>query len=159
MAPPVAMAASPAAACTLASIPTNSWRRSTIRSSATSAARSVCPWNRSRNFCRQSRDNRDMSGLVLLALLQILPQSKRDLQKTAAQKYYPTPIELRVVNKEPDEVRGFKIRVYAARDYRDQTSNWQSHFRRLVDRVNQRTRRWPAVQFEVVDLRNWDADT
>ena len=100
-----------------------------------------------------------MRGTILLALLQILPQSKRDLQKTAAQKYYPIPIELRVVGKDPDEVKGFKIRVYAARDYRDQTTNWQSHFRRVLDRVNQRTRRWPAVQFEVVELRNWDIDT
>src|SRR5262249_23560051 len=35
----------------------------------------------------------------------------------------------------------------------------QSRFRRLIERVNQRVRRWPSVRFEVVELRPWDVDT
>lgn len=100
-----------------------------------------------------------MSGTLLLALLQILPQSKRDLQKTAAGKMYPATIELRSVQHEPDELKLLRIRVYAARDYRDQTNNWQPRFRRLLERVNQRVRAWPGVRFEVVEFKTWEIDT
>jgi len=100
-----------------------------------------------------------MSGTLLLALLQILPQSKRDLQKTAARKMYPATIELRAVDHEPDELKSLRIRVYAARDYRDQTNNWQPRFRRLIERINQRVRGWPGVRFEVVEFKTWEIDT
>ncbi len=57
------------------------------------------------------------------------------------------------------EPRPLRVRVWAARDFRRQTIGWQSHFRRLVERVNQRVRRWPAVHFEVVELKDWDRDS
>src|SRR5262249_46604068 len=32
-------------------------------------------------------------------------------------------------------------------------------FRRLVERVNQRLRRWPGVRFEVIEFKTWDIGT
>jgi hypothetical protein len=81
------------------------------------------------------------------------------LQKTAAGKMYPAQIQLRAVDHEPDELKLLRIRVYAARDYRDQTNNWQPRFRRLLERVNQRVRGWPGVRFEVVEFKSWEIDT
>ncbi len=37
--------------------------------------------------------------------------------------------------------------------------DWSSKLRRLVERVNRVSARWPAVRFEVVDARDWDRDS
>src|SRR5215471_4041312 len=108
------------------------------------------------------------SGLALFLVLasspasaQILPQSRRDRQRTMAVGLAPVQIDLRPgvrsANSEP--TRTLRVRVWAASDYRNQIVGWQSHFRRLVDRVNQRVGRWPNVSFEIVELKEWQRDS
>lgn len=96
---------------------------------------------------------------------QILPQSRRDRQTTAARKLLPAQIQLRPPRVEAEatqsggEPRVVRLRVYAARDFRAQTMGWQSRVRRLCDRVGQLTQRWPGVRFEVAELKGWDRDS
>src|SRR5215831_9926636 len=92
---------------------------------------------------------------------QVLPQSKRDQQRTLAEKLAPLQIDLRpgLTAAASEPTRVLRIRVWAARDYRNQIIGWQSHFRRLVERVNQRVRRWPNVRFELAELNEWPSDS
>src|SRR5690349_16177478 len=108
------------------------------------------------------------SGLALLFILasapasaQILPQSRRDRQRTMAAGLAPVPIDLRpgVRSADREPTRTFRVRVWAASDYRNQMVGWQSHFRRLVERVNQRVGRWPNVRFELTELKEWQRDS
>lgn len=93
---------------------------------------------------------------------QILPQSQRDLQRTSARRMEPTELHLypprdsATAAREPITLR---LRVWAARDYRTQTMNWQGRFRQILARVNRQTERWPGVRFEIAEVRSWEADT
>jgi tetratricopeptide (TPR) repeat protein len=49
--------------------------------------------------------------------------------------------------------------VWAARDYREGTFEWQSRFRRLIERVNGDVGRWPGVRFEVVETKTWACES
>src|SRR5262249_8436249 len=52
-----------------------------------------------------------------------------------------------------------RLRIRPTRDYRAQTLSWQQRLRRLLERVNQHTQRWPGVHFEIAEIRNWDKDS
>ncbi len=97
-----------------------------------------------------------------LVRAQILPQSPRDLQRTAAHRMAPASFHLysradgRARDPEPLTVR---LRVFASRDYRNQTVNWQPRFRQLLARVNKSTENWPGVRFEIAEVRLWDRET
>ncbi|HZS39711.1 MAG TPA: hypothetical protein VFF06_22920 [Polyangia bacterium] len=90
-------------------------------------------------------------------------RSRRERQSDAAEKLRPAELRLQppsvAIPVEGGEPRAFKVRVYAARDYRNQTFNWASKLRRLIDRINKTTQRWPAVRFELVEVKNWERDS
>jgi hypothetical protein len=88
-----------------------------------------------------------------------LPSSPGSIQHDAARRMAPATMQLRPSSERASEVRTVRVRVWAAADYRRQTVEWQSRFRRLVDRVNALCRGWPGVRFEVVDIRNWERDS
>ncbi len=92
---------------------------------------------------------------------QILPQSLRARQSTAANRLLPAALSLRPSDQAAPltDVAPIRLRIWATRDYRDQTVNWQQHVRVLIGRVNRLTRAWPGVEFEVVEMRPWDFDT
>src|SRR5689334_14633890 len=102
-------------------------------------------------------------ALLVAVLLQVLPQSPRDQQQSAAQRLVPSAIELRpaqviaqLAGTVPKTVR---LRIRPSRDFRAQTLSWQPRLRRLLDRVNQHTQRWPGVNFEIAEIKNWDKDS
>ncbi|HEX2569630.1 MAG TPA: hypothetical protein VH877_08730 [Polyangia bacterium] len=47
------------------------------------------------------------------------------------------------------------LRVYATDDYVGQNVAWEDHFRRLVDRLNDRVGPWPGVVFEIEEMHSW----
>src|SRR4051794_33693897 len=108
-----------------------------------------------------------MRALVLLVLLSStawaqfsipgLPKSRLDHQRDAARSMAPARVELQSYGAAPvAELRTVRVRVWAARDYKQATFEWQSRFRRLIDRVNADVARWPGVRFELVETRAWD---
>lgn len=88
-----------------------------------------------------------------------LPSSPGSVQHDAARKMAPVKMQLRPSGGEAPEVRTLRVRVWAAADYRRQTVEWQSRFRRIVERVNALCRGWPGVRFEIVDVRDWERDS
>ena len=97
-----------------------------------------------------------------IACAQILPQSPKDLQRTAAHRMAPASFHLypRADGRDPEtEPVTVRLRIYASRDYRTQTINWQARFRQLIARVNKSTETWPGVRFEITDVRQWETDT
>jgi tetratricopeptide (TPR) repeat protein len=103
------------------------------------------------------------AAVAQLPSLPGLPKSRRDRQFEAAGKLHPAQLQLQPIGVgvavPGGEPRPIKVRVYAARDYRTQTFNWSSKFRRLVERVNKSVQRWPAVRFELVELKSWELDS
>ncbi|HEX9102295.1 MAG TPA: hypothetical protein VF997_08835, partial [Polyangia bacterium] len=88
-----------------------------------------------------------------------LPSSPGSVQHDAARRMAPVTMQLRPSGERAPAARTVRVRVWAAADYRRQTVEWQSRFRRIVDRVNALCRSWPAVRFEIVDVRNWERDS
>ena len=88
-----------------------------------------------------------------------LPSSPGSVQHDAARRMAPASMQLRPSSERAATTRIVRVRVWAAADYRRQTVEWQSRFRRLVDRVNALCRTWPGVRFEVVDIRDWERDS
>src|SRR5262249_22689776 len=115
------------------------------------------------NTGMQSKSGRKLTIAAFLLALATLPagtqaQTRRDRQVETAMKLSPALIDLRPGPRPPERggpPRILRVRVWAARDYRNQTIGWQTHFRRLVERVNQRVSRWPNVRFEVLELKEW----
>jgi predicted Zn-dependent protease len=101
------------------------------------------------------------ADVPLIPSLPGFARSRRQRQSEAAQKLHPAAIELRPyeLSSGAVEPRPLRVRVYAARDYRATTMNWSVKFRRLVERVNRTTARWPSVRFEVVEAKSWDRDS
>src|ERR1041385_8945937 len=102
-------------------------------------------------------------ALALAVLVQVLPQSPRNQQESAAKRLVPSPIELR-----PAQVlaqlagalpKTLRLRIRPTRDFRAQTLSWQPRLRRILDRVNQHTQKWPGVRFEIAEIKNWDKDS
>ncbi len=87
-----------------------------------------------------------------------LYSTDRGRDKDAANKLRPEPIRLREAPAS-GPVHPLRVRVYATRDYRAQTFGWQGQLRRLVERVNRHTELWPAVRFEVVEVKSWGRDS
>jgi hypothetical protein len=91
-----------------------------------------------------------------------LPRTTRGWQGDAAKKMLPVGVMLRprgasaYSDKDPHVLR---VRVHAAADYRRATSDWQPRFRRILARVNERTKAWPGVRFEVVEVREWERES
>lgn len=88
-----------------------------------------------------------------------LPGSPRSHQKEGARGLMPVAMRLRARNESPRAAHVIRVRVWAAADFRRQTREWQSRFRRLIDRVNTAGRDWPGLQFEIVDQRNWTRES
>lgn len=65
----------------------------------------------------------------------------------------PTPGDTTLRARVPP--RTLTLRVYATDDYVGQNVAWQDHFRRLVDRLNDRVGPWPGVVFEVEEMHSW----
>jgi tetratricopeptide (TPR) repeat protein len=87
-------------------------------------------------------------------------KTRQDRQREAAGKWSPVAIDLHFSGAEPlRETRVVRVRVWAARDYRQGTREWSSKLRRNLDKVNGLVARWPNVRFEVVDLRSWERDS
>lgn len=87
-------------------------------------------------------------------------KTRQDRQREAAGKWSPVAIDLRFAGAEPlRETKVVRVRVWAARDYRQGTREWASKLRRTFDKVNGLTARWPNVRFELVETRPWDRDT
>jgi hypothetical protein len=87
-----------------------------------------------------------------------LPKSQLDLQREAAHSWEPARVELRP-ERRTAEPRTMRIRVYATADYRAQTFEWSSRFRRLVARASAVLQAWPGVRLEIVDVRPWPRDS
>ena len=88
-----------------------------------------------------------------------LPSSPGSEQHDAARHMAPAKLVLRPTSGPEGELQTIRVRVWAAADYRRQTVEWQSRFRRIVERVNALCRGWPGVRFEIVDVRNWERDS
>ena len=87
----------------------------------------------------------------------ILPQSQRDRQRSAAQAWMPAAVQLRATASAPLAERPpLRVRVWACRDYQDQTVLWKPRYEALLRRVNHHLSRWPGVRLEVVELRSWE---
>lgn len=100
-------------------------------------------------------------SLAAPAAAQILPQSPRDLQRSAARSLLPASAQLRPAN-EAAPLTGappIRVRVWASRDYRDQTLHWKERVRGLLSRASRLTRAWPGVEFEVVEADGWEIDS
>jgi hypothetical protein len=81
-------------------------------------------------------------------------KSPQDLQREGAQKWEPAQVRL-WIRRAPGEPRVVRLRVYAAEDYRKQTFEWESRFRRMIGRVNKAVEYWPGVRFEIESVRPW----
>jgi hypothetical protein len=88
-----------------------------------------------------------------------LPSSPRSEQKEGARHLMPATMKLRAADEAPRAPHVIRVRVWAAADFRRQTREWQSRFRRLVERVNASGRDWPGLRFEVVEQRNWTRES
>jgi hypothetical protein len=88
-----------------------------------------------------------------------LPSTPGSVQHDAARRMTPVQLRLGPANARSLPQRTVRVRVLAAADYRRQTVEWQSRARRLVDHVNALCRSWPAVHFEIVEIRGWDEES
>lgn len=79
-------------------------------------------------------------------------------QADAAREF--APVEVRLAARESGAgEQVVKLRIWAARDYRNQTLHWQERVRRMVARANAAFQAWPRVRFEIAELRSWDIDS
>jgi len=85
-----------------------------------------------------------------------LPSSPRSEQKESARHLMPASMKLHGSGAAPREPRVIRVRVWAAADFRRQTREWSSRFRRLVERVNGAARDW---RFEVVEQKSWPRES
>ena len=90
-----------------------------------------------------------------------LPSTPGSRQHEAARRMTPVPLQLRPPSASGGALpeRTVRVRVLAAADYRRETVEWQSRARRLIDRVNALCRDWPAVHFEIVEIRGWETES
>ncbi|HEX4462805.1 MAG TPA: hypothetical protein VIA18_32755, partial [Polyangia bacterium] len=88
-----------------------------------------------------------------------LPSSPGSRQHDAARRMTPAQLRLGPPHATVLPARTIRVRILAAADYRRQTVEWQSRARRLVDHVNALCRAWPAVTFEIVDIRGWETES
>ncbi len=88
-------------------------------------------------------------------------RSPREREEASLHKLKPAQLELMPYgfHSYEGEPRVVRLRVFAARDYREQKFNWKEKFRRVIDRVNRAAEKWPGVRFEIVETKSWERDT
>ncbi|MFL5346103.1 MAG: M12 family metallo-peptidase [Hyalangium sp.] len=102
---------------------------------------------------------RSFLGLLLLVVLTSCRTEKdiqRDYAKTlrpAAVEATPTPV---AAEQPPQQLRVFKLRVYADADYQAQARTWEKRILNQVQRANSVLGPQFGVRLEVESLRTWD---